>query len=228
MGHCLMCNRSLNNTLTLKELLSFQPYEEPFVCAPCYRQFRPIEQMQSCPGCSRPQEDKQYCQDCIRWQKELPSIFLNHKALFSYDETLKTWLQTYKSQGDVRYAKIMSEALHPLIKLSRSSTIVPLPISQASMAKRGFNQCEELLKSAGVPYRLILINQSQGKKQSEKNRKERLETEQPFVVQKEMLAGIKKIILFDDLYTTGRTINHAKKILVAAGVQEIYSLSIGR
>ena len=63
-------------------------------------------------------------------------------------------------------------------------------------------------------------NQHAGAKQSEKNRQERLLTTQPFL----LLEGHKKylqqeIILFDDVYTTGRTLYHAKTSPVQAWIQ---------
>ena len=40
--------------------------------------------------------------------------------------------------------------------------------------------------------------------------------------------SVGNILIFDDVYTTGSTINEAKKILAAAGFKKIYSLTIAR
>lgn len=228
MPNCLMCNRALPPNLTLKQIFSFHPYENPIICEKCRQTFRYIDEETACPGCSRPQKTRVICMDCEKWQAHLPSEYISHKAFFYYDAALKEWLQRYKFQGDTRFAQIMSAPIQAYLKMNPTAVVVPIPVSEASYAKRGFNQCEELLRVASVPYKNWLINVTLEKKQSEKKRQERLKTAQPFQLAPTFNKDITSVILFDDVYTTGRTLMHAKHVFAEAGVKRITSFSIGR
>lgn len=230
MSDCLLCNRPLRIHLTLQELFSFQKYRAPVVCPACLQRFSRIPPRSCCPGCSRQQEHLEYCLDCRKWQKQYPTPWIQHEALFEYDSAMKEWLHTYKFQGDIRFAKIFAPELKAFYNQRKNALFVPLPISETSRQRRGFNQCEELLREAGIPYQALLENVYTGEKQSEKNRKERLLTSQPFRFRSDAvpMSREKEIILFDDVYTTGRTLFHAKEILFQEGFEKIFSLTLAR
>lgn len=228
MPNCLMCNRALPPNLTLKQIFLFHPYENPIICEKCRQTFRYIDEETACPGCSRPQKTRVICMDCEKWQAHLPSEYISHHAFFYYDAALKEWLQRYKFQGDTRFAQIMSAPIQAYLKMNPTAVVVPIPVSEASYAKRGFNQCEELLRVASVPYENWLINVTLEKKQSSKNRQERLKSAQPFQLAPTFNKDMTSVILFDDVYTTGRTLMHAKHVFTDAGVKTITSFSVGR
>lgn len=231
MSECLLCQCPLASSLTIHELFSFQPYQEQYICPSCRKQFISIEKEESCPGCSRPRrpgEKKEYCIDCMKWKNLSPNRVLNHTAFFEYDESLKEWMHAYKTQGDIRLAHVFVPEIKQFYRLNRTALFVPLPISISSQYERGFNQCEEILRAARVPYRLLLENIHNGKKQSEKNRQERLESEQPFHLAHTDFPLDQRIILFDDVYTTGRTMLYAKEILLEHGCKEVASLTLAR
>lgn len=225
---CLICNRTLQQNISLKELLSFQRFEETTVCLPCLGKFTHIQPGACCPGCSRPQIDQEHCLDCQKWLKKYPSEIVQHKAFYHYDDRLKDWLHQYKILGDIRYARIFTADLKTFYRKHANYLFVPLPISTTSMAERGFNQCELLLQEAGIPYQNLIKHQIDGKKQAEKNRSERLRSDQPFILANKPDNPDKPIMLVDDLYTTGRTMLHAKELLASSGFQQLSSISIGR
>ena len=228
MSKCLLCQSDLSSSLTLEELLSFKSYQQKRVCTSCLNEFTRIKKEQNCPGCSRPQNTQEYCLDCVRWRQSFPNEMVQHIALFEYDSFLKNWLHTYKFQGDIRFASVFASEIQRFYRRNSQAIFVPLPISGNSMYERGFNQCEELLRVAHVPYQNLLENIYFGEKQSEKNRKERLQMEQPFQIHEISIPIEQKIILFDDVYTTGRTLLHAKKLLYSYGYQKVTSLTIAR
>lgn len=228
MKSCLMCNRELSTNLTLKQIFCFEAYQDPLICEKCRHAFRPIAKKTACPGCSRPQTTAQDCNDCKKWKARVADELVAHEALFYYDDALKSWLQRYKFIGDTRFAEIMSPAIKAQVKKYPEAIIVPIPVSELSYARRGFNQCEELLRVADVPYKNWLENISIEKKQSEKNRQERLQMAQPFHIHPSFEIHTPVIFLFDDVYTTGRTLMHAKQLFAQTGITKIHSFSIGR
>lgn len=64
-------------------------------------------------------------------------------------------------------------------------------------------------------------------KQSKKSRYERIHAQQVFQVCSEEVQG-KRILLLDDIYTTGSTLRQAAKVLKSAGAIEVKSLTLAR
>jgi competence protein ComFC len=229
MRQCLFCQNEIREFLTLQELFSFGKKDYGTICRSCDEKLPRLAGQTCCPGCMRPQTATELCEDCRRWSCRYPELLIGHHACYAYTGVVKDWLQRYKFQGDYRLAGAFRNELRALQRAHPNGLFLPLPISRASYEERGFSQCEEMLKQAGIRYAQFLENQHAGEKQSEKNRQERLLTTQPFF----MLDGHKKylqqeIILFDDVYTTGRTLYHAKTLLYKQGFRLVRSVTIAR
>ncbi|WP_177206305.1 MULTISPECIES: ComF family protein [Marinilactibacillus] len=167
----------------------------------------------------------------MNWQKIYPDYPFSHYALYSYDEFGKEWMERFKFTGDIRVAKMVADSLAKVISGYKAiDMIIPIPISKKSFARRGFNQTEILLKTAGVSFIQVLENKSIESNQASKNRRERLETVQPFSIKKEMKPKLcnKNVMIIDDVYTTGRTILFAVECVLAAGARNVKTLSLFR
>lgn len=229
MGQCLFCQNEIREVLTLQELFSFGKKAYGTICRSCHEKLPRLVAQTCCPGCMRPQTTIEWCEDCRSWTCSYPKLPIAHHACYAYTGIVKDWLQRYKFQGDYRLAGAFTNDLQAFQRAHPKGLFLPLPISLASYEERGFNQCEEMLKQAGIRYVQFLGNQHAGGKQSEKNRQERLLTAQPFSLRDGHEKYLQQeIILFDDVYTTGRTLYHAKNLLYKYGFRSVRSITIAR
>ena len=112
--------------------------------------------------------------------------------------------------------------------------MVPVPLSKRKLKRRGFNQAEEIAKELSKILRIPLISSCLVKiketpsqtELSEKERKEKIR--RAFLVKEKQGIEDKKILLVDDVYTTGATIEEAAKVLKEAGAKEVFGMVIAR
>ena len=230
MNKCLMCGREIKMKLTLKWLLSMQPLRDPVICQNCMESFSKIELKSICPGCGRRQKERRLCQDCQRWLKMGEKNLLKNRAMFVYDAVMKEYMQRYKFSGDYQWRLIFQEQFTNFIKQNSQQNYlyVAIPVDQHTFNTRGFNQVEGLLQNIELSPLLEFQTKQGHVKQSTKTRKARMETTQPFKYKGARKLDGENIILLDDIYTTGRTLYHAKHILEAQGAGSIYSLTLAR
>ena len=219
--NCLLCGQTTKSDLTFSHLLLLKNQEIP-LCLTCSLSFESIEQMH-CPSCMKKGEST-YCQDCKFWCKE--EIQVDHKAIFTYNQAMKDFFSRYKFDGDFLLRKVFASVLAEELKKYRDYEFVVIPLSPERLLERGFNQVEGLVEAAGFSY-LDLIEKREERASSSKSRSERLETELPFFV-KSGITIPKKILLIDDIYTTGTTINRVKKLLEEAGAEDVKTFSLVR
>lgn len=210
----------------------FIPEKGVYVCSICQSHLEKIEG-ETCKICGRPftHLNNQFrhgevCLDCFRWEEdpEYKGILTKNISLFVYNDFLKEILAKFKYRGDYALAKIFHEKLRKTIKELQPMTIIPIPLSEERLFERGFNQAEALVVEAGFTAANIL-SRVHSEKQSKKSRIERIHLPQVFRATQTVNG---KILLIDDIYTTGSTLRHAAKVLKTAGAEEVYSITIAR
>lgn len=140
-------------------------------------------------------------------------------SLFHYNEAMKEYLHHYKFLHDVLLAHVFNKVLHEQLK-KETRLIIPIPMHPENLQLRTFAHIDELLKSANIPFAHHLTKLS-NEQQSLKTREERLQTPQLFEVINPDAIKDKNLLIVDDIYTTGTTLNHAKKALLEAGAKSV-------
>lgn len=222
---CVWCRETIEETMPFSFFLF--PITCP-VCPNCKKLLGKLEGQSICEGCGRPSKEN-FCYDCVRWKEQLQEKFVSNHSLYCYDVMGKEWMERYKFVGDCQVVSMIVEDvktfLHPLVK--QGYCLCPLPSSKNSLIKREFETIEYILEKTKLPNQQLLVHIGTGKKQSEKTRKERMHLEQPFRI-KEGIYLPKKVVLVDDVYTTGTTIRLAAQCLQEAGVNNILLRTIFR
>ena len=221
MTECLLCKGQIEEKSSFLQLFLLKE-GGPSCCPVCYQNFERISE-EHCPRCFR-NGQSDLCADCQKWEKEGNQV--QHQSLFTYNEAMKNYFSQYKFQGDYALRFVFAKAAKKAVKMFREHTIVPIPVSIEKFQVRGFNQVQGILDAANLSYRDIL-EKKDTLAQSSKTREERLQTQQAFKI-KNGVDLPDRILLVDDIYTTGKTLQLAKQILLEAGVKEILTFSIAR
>ena len=221
MNSCVLCDSLLDEKLTFCDLLTLTKLKAR-ACDTCYEKFQLISG-QHCPKCCR-DGASEVCMDCQVWIKKGKEVC--HKSCFIYNEAMKDFFSQYKFQGDYALYSVFTEVLHRELKVYRDYALVPIPVSAEKYQTRGFNQVTALLEGAKLPFKEVL-EKHDTIAQSSKTREERLQSRQCFKLKDNVQLPL-KILLIDDIYTTGSTLQLAKEILVEAGVKEIVTFSLAR
>ena len=218
---CLLCGQHLKSNLTFSNLLLLKK-EETSVCLTCSSSFEMIGE-EHCPNCYKKGLSTS-CKDCQVWCKE--GIDVNHQAIFVYNQAMKDFFSRYKFNGDYILRKVFASILRDFLINYKDYNFLLIPLSSERYAKRGFNQVAGLIEATGLSYENLLEKREE-KASSSKTRSERFATELPFFI-KDGLTIPKKILLIDDIYTTGVTLNRVKKLLENAGAEEVKTFSLVR
>jgi len=212
---CLWCGEEVEHS---QPILSFLiGANRKFICVNCEQPFMQLKQQPTCLECGRLMTKVEVCPDCQKWHQVKETVLLKNTALYAYDEAGRKFMELFKYVGDTRViALVIKELRRELLGYQKKGYVLcPLPSSEASLKKREFET---------IP---TLEHIGKEKKQSEKTRQERLQLKQPFRA-KEGVVIPKKVLLVDDVYTTGATIHLAAKVLTQMGVEEVVSLTLFR
>lgn len=118
--------------------------------------------------------------------------------------------------------------------LKSYDTIIPVPISKKRRKERGYNQSEliarEIAKRMQIPYQnQCLFKTKNIVEQSKLNKEERQKNIQGvYELHNSQILENKKILLVDDIYTTGSTANECSKILRQANPKKIDVFTIAK
>ena len=181
-------------------------------------------------------EEQEFCFDCVKKQHQ----YSYGISLWEYDSTMKKSISDFKYNSRKEYADFYIDEFikyyESEILIMSPDILVPIPIHKSKLIDRGYNQaeilCNGLSNKLGVPTLAnLLLRDKKTLPQKQLNDKERFKNLQKafsFNVKAMEKYGksIKKVLLVDDIYTTGSTIEACTRILIDNGVNEVYFASI--
>lgn len=224
--NCLWCDQEIILELAWKNLIKLPKPKQ--LCNRCESELEPLIN-DRCERCSRMTKEK-VCSDCEWWAKEMkqdPLVF-NH-SVYTYNERMKAMITKWKYRGDFILAHAFKhQFIHSFQKrfilVIEDALIIPIPLSTERLEERGFNQAKVLADFLPIRSK-ELITRIHSEKQSKMTRSERISTTNPFMIDEKVN---KKVILVDDIYTTGRTLRHAATLLKEQGCPEVYAYTLIR
>lgn len=226
---CLICLAFLNG--------GEEGEESPSLCPGCLAGFTRVA-APHCPVCGAPfrsgiAEDR-VCEPCLRKRP----FYQRAGAPFVYEGDLMKAIHAFKYEGRSRMAGAMGPLLAAFaedwLKETNGLVFMPVPLHPRRLRERGFNQslllARHVAKRLGGQVDFLSLRRTRdttpqtGLKGDERRRNVR----RAFEVKDRKAVRRKKIVLVDDVATTGSTLNECARVLRRAGCTEVYGLVLAR
>jgi len=184
-----------------------------------------------CPHCGESQAFGELCLDC----KSTPQAYTALRSWARFDGSLRNAVHRLKYRGEMRLGDALAK---PLIEYFRNlhwqvDLAVPVPLGVDRQAQRGYNQAALIARpialSEGIFYRPDALHKVKTTRtQVGLSRAERLlNVSDAFQAEQRVVAN-KKILLVDDVTTSGATIDACTRALLCAGAKEVFGLTLAR
>lgn len=210
----------------------------PFFCRMCWRSIRPF-QGPACPRCARPFSSSlasayspaHLCGDC---RKRAPA-FTKAWSAYPYASPLREAIGLLKYERKYGLAgslcRLLVVALPPALDVD---VVMPVPLHPARLREREFNQslllAESVSRRLGVALSYTnLIRIRDNAAQTSLPRSARLTNlRHAFHVRVPEAVRGRRVLVVDDVFTTGTTLNECAKALRKAGAGDVYVLTLAR
>ena len=214
-----------------------------YLCSACWPQIRLVSHP-LCNRCGRPffdaSGDDHHCAVCLARQP----YFVRARAWGCYprDESaehpLRQVVQKFKYGRKVSLGKplgrLMAQGCQEFLKECHADLIVPVPLHPKRLRWRGFNQSLLLARQVSRLYEVpvdpfVLYRDRETAPQTLLAEDERRKNVRgAFAVYPEKSLKERKVLLVDDVYTSGATVNECSRALVRGGAKEVYVLTLAR
>lgn len=197
------------------------------VCAPCKKRL-PFNNGAICPFCGRKVGEAGPCLDC----KEKPLGAEKARSVFVHEGKAAEMVLRYK-RGARYFCRTFAYLALSILQseFADADVLTYVPMTPKAEKKRGYNQaqllCAQLSRLSQKPVQTLLMKKKDTVQQKSLGRREREENlEGCFAVtQKDDVKG-KKILLVDDVMTTGATVSEICAVLKRAGAACVYVLTV--
>ncbi|MDR2678947.1 MAG: ComF family protein [Zoogloeaceae bacterium] len=201
------------------------------VCADCRAEL-PALPPHHCPICLEATPYGERCGACLAH----PLHFSELIALYAYAFPLDRLVLALKYEARFALARWWAEMLATRLAANATDAILPVPLHPERLAERGYNQAEILARPLARALRLPLLADVLEKsratpQQSASDREARRKNlRNAFTLRPQALPHIrgKRLLLVDDVLTTGATLDEIARLLLRHGAAEIRAATVAR
>ena len=197
------------------------------ICNECYNSL-PFINGHTCDICGgRVVIGENFCTECKKYSHE----FLKNFSILDYDENIRKKILSFKQYKHKEIGEMFSHIVEEYFShiKRKFDVIIPVPIHENRLKVRGFNQSEILtsrLKNVDTKIIRRIKDTPHQTGLSRKNRQENLLG--AFEIIDSSKIENKTVLIFDDIFTTGATLDECAKILYEAGAKRVYCMSLAR
>lgn len=205
----------------------------PPVCGVCGR----IDKNSLCKKCEI-ELKKQAVFGIDNYREDCQKLFDEHLYIFTYSGVIRDIMLNYKFNDDSYLYKTFTNFLlkneNFVENINSYDIIVPVPLSKKRKMERGYNQSLLIAKEISKSTKIKINNDCLKKvknivAQSTLNKEDRQKNiEGAFILKNNKNIQNKKVLIIDDIFTTGSTVNECSKIIKQAGATNIGILTIAK
>lgn len=200
-------------------------FENERVCAPCARTLPRVGEIY-CPFCGRKTLEAGACLDC----KNRPLTVEKARSVCTHEGEAARLVVRFK-RGKRYLSRTIAQLMLPLLEeFPNTELLIPVPMTETSEKKRGYNQSrllgQELSRLSGIPYLEPVQKTRETASQKFLTRQEREENLLGcYRVRERKAVRDKNILIIDDTMTTGTTASEIARVLKNAGADEVNLLT---
>jgi len=204
-------------------------------CVPCRRCAEAVRLAVEpvCKRCGKPLDDErtEFCLDCGKRRH----AYCQGKAVFVYQGNIRQSMYRFKYANRREYAAYYAREAAALYQdwvfKNQIEVIVPVPMYRWKKRRRGYNQAETFARALGrelgIPVDAGLVRRVRNTvPQKELNGGQRAANLKNAFQLAADIVKYKKILLVDDIYTTGTTLDEIAALLKSHGVSEVYCVTL--
>jgi ComF family protein len=221
-AYCLECKRQL------------PCWELPLFCTDCLARISFIgSPICVCCGVPFASGRDHLCGQCLA----KPYFFQLARSAVLYREPVASLISSFKFNGDLTGLStlaMLTTASAGFRMLSRPDLIVPVPLHKERLRKRSFNQALLLAQAIFPEHRrkiipsLLVRNRVTAPQTGLSGTQRRKNLSRAFSVKRPEMVRGQKILLVDDVFTTGSTVNECARVLSQSGARKIDVLTLAR
>ena len=208
-----------------------------FLCEVCYNNIRWINPP-FCKRCGKSigydEDIRSVCESC----KTKTYYFDSCYSVCVYEGTIRECIHKFKYNAKLAlgalFTDLMTDFAEKHIDIQGFDCIIPVPLHRVKHRERTFNQAALLAASLSKKFKLPLLGNTLTRIRLDKpqimlpkNRRLK-DIKDAFKIRKSHLLKNKAVLLIDDVFTTGATVNECSRILKEAKVKKIEVLALAR
>ncbi len=225
-GFLASCTKFVQRLIAPSCLLCAGPSTGALLCAPCDADL-PRLTGNLCDTCALPITDGNRCGACLTHPPAYDRVCVPYTYAFPADALV----QDLKYRGMLAIAPLFGGAIASSLG-ERPDVIIPMPLANARLRERGFNQAQEIARHVAKLTGIPLLPRACRKvrdtaPQAALPWKERAKNVRKAFVCDEDFAG-RHVAVVDDVMTTGATLNELARNLKQAGATRVTGLVVAR